>query len=109
MGLRFSLESNILLPPPPALPTPAPPNPSGLYSDHVAELLLHARVLSPKCEVEYVALSEHEAEELCGDEFMMKLATCRAAAAAESLVAVKVSVCRGGLGAGSPSERSPPS
>ena len=72
------------------------PNPSGLYSDQVVELLLHARVLSQSLslhEVEYVTLSVQEAEELCEDEFMMKLATNRAATIAKSVVRVEVSAC----------------
>ncbi|GMI54554.1 hypothetical protein TeGR_g8854 [Tetraparma gracilis] len=66
---------------------------SGLYSDKVVELLLHARVLSQSLslhEVEYVTLSVQEAEELCEDEFMMKLATNRAATIAKSVVRVEL-------------------
>ncbi|GMI22992.1 hypothetical protein TeGR_g10840, partial [Tetraparma gracilis] len=66
---------------------------SGLYSDHVAEFLMQARVLQPHNDthtVEYVSLSDQEAEELCGDELVEKLVANRAATASESVVRVEL-------------------
>ncbi|GMI22369.1 hypothetical protein TeGR_g3065 [Tetraparma gracilis] len=71
---------------------------SGLYSDHVAEFLLRQTkvhvhsgysTIGRVPMVEYVSLSDQEAEGLCDDKFMMKLAANRAALASKNMVRVE--------------------
>jgi hypothetical protein len=55
---------------------------------------MQARVLQPlkdTHQLEYVSISDQEAEELSGKEIVAKLAANRAATASESVVSVKVS------------------
>jgi hypothetical protein len=56
--------------------------------------LLQARILPPN-RVEYISLSDEEAEELCGNEFMEKLTSRREATDANNAFRVEVSVGQG--------------